>query len=264
MWPVGNFGARRKIFQSDKWNFRRTFLNGLRNSLNISLATSSVVPPHKYKTFSIPFEIFQLFPNIHTHALTHTQSRKISIKTNCNKFYNTRNKHIFLLWLFDNHKMRDKVLMGRWDMISPCLSTIEEEIFIIVYVYEWCLLKICCLLLVFWIFDIDGEFMGFQVRQEESKTKSKDDMRKCFSQLAYWWWLVLFMFVWKKFNFFPINFRHSTRMNEKSSFVSRPWGRGTWISFRLSPPLRSLNFILSFNKFILINVSISYMNMISR
>lgn len=165
------------------------------NSLNIPNM-------HDQKPLAIPLLLDDGIPTISTHQ---SQSGgKISIKTNCNKFYSTRN--ISPASNFGNHKMRDKVLMGRWDDDIPLSFSADwwrsENILLFMFTYD-----VCRRFLIFWIFDVDmAKFMAFHGKKSNRNQKMIWGRNSSFERLAYWWWLVFIYVCLKKFNFSAINF----------------------------------------------------------
>lgn len=142
---------------------------------------------------------FQLFPN-HTPAAV----GKISIKTNCNKFYNT---WTFCLSDFSAIiKCVIKCSWDVWDMRSPCLLLMEN-----IY-YCLCLRMMSgedlLLFCFFWIFDIDGKFMVFLFFTARGKRRwYANKESQILLSLVRILMMTRFIYVClKKFNFAPINF----------------------------------------------------------
>lgn len=104
---------------------------------------------------NLPWKCSNYFHLQHWHTWTHTPTaaEKISIKTNCNKFYSTHETNVFSLWL-SLEQIIKCVIKRSWDVGTRYLATEApaslsdgKKYIIIVYVYVWCLLKICWLLL---------------------------------------------------------------------------------------------------------------------
>lgn len=100
---------------------------------------------------------------------------KISIKTNCNKFYSARNKRFSIA---DFSTIVKCVIKCSWDDTPVVFQHVDVErgrkYIIIVYVFVWCLLKICCFLHIFLSF----EYSPISMENLWPFTHKKDDMRK--------------------------------------------------------------------------------------
>lgn len=137
--------------------------------------------------------------------------------------------------------------MGRWDDDIPLSCEMAKRgIHIIVYVYVWCLLEICCFfnfslfssfppsLSIFlsfyftWIFDIDGKFMAFQ--EEKKKWYAKNESHKFFLSRI----LMVTRFIYEcleEFNSLLINSSLSSENSLLSKVARWENWKGTWIPF---------------------------------
>lgn len=131
------------------------------------------------------FKLFSLTALAHSNTLTPTAAEKISIKTNCNKFYSTHETNVFSLWL-SLEQIIKCVIKRSWDVGTRYLATEAPASLRWQEIYYYCL----CLrmmsakdLLASFEYSISIENLWLSqektlVRREVGGKESKDDMRK--------------------------------------------------------------------------------------
>lgn len=149
------FGLPRQAGVNKTWQNKQSMMRPARNIRDAAAHCSTQTGKRKILGISEPaVEVFKLFSLTATaHSNTPTAAEKISIKTNCNKFYSTHETNVFSLWL-SLEQIIKCVIKRSWDVGTRYLATEApaslsdgKKYIIIVYVYVWCLLKICWLLL---------------------------------------------------------------------------------------------------------------------
>lgn len=152
------------IFPNGAWNSWNTFTNV--SAFTKCLRSIQTISTHQLKS--------QRF-----------QSKRVAIN------FTSHDSHPNFLLNFGNHKMRDKVLMGRRDFIRIPMSLRRWKIFIIVYVCVWCLPKIWYRWKIYCFLQ--------KVVKEEIKWYAKSEITNLFfvlqSALAYWCWLIFCLYV---------------------------------------------------------------------
>lgn len=139
---------------------------------------------------NLPWKYSNYFHLQHWHTRTHTPTaaEKISIKTNCNKFYNTHETNVFSLWL-SLEQIIKCVIKRSWDVGTRYLATEAPASLRWQEIYYYCL----CLrmmsakdLLASFEYSISIENLWLSPKNTRKNTRSqrsgekesKDDMRK--------------------------------------------------------------------------------------